>query len=206
MSSKFILYITVFISFIVSFYLMITQSIRLDESQSIWFATKPVDTLLNIMGQDVNTFLYILILHFWIQILGTQIFVVRLLSWLFFLVSIPVLYRMVKESSTTEVAITTVCIYCLSPFILWYSAEARTYTLFMLATVLSHLYFLRTVRSNLSQGKLGYVLSSILGLYTHYFFYFSSLHSRYVLYTASSQKYFTRKRNKCYHYSKESLF
>lgn len=172
MSSKIILYIVILTSFLVSLYLAATQSIRLDEAQSIWFATKPVDTLLHIMGQDVNTPLYILILHFWIQILGTKILIVRLLSLIFFMLSIPVLFKFTEESSNIEVAITTVCLYCLSPFIVWYTAEARTYTLLILATTLSHLYFGRLLRTKLSEGKLGFLLSSILGLYTHYFFIF----------------------------------
>jgi mannosyltransferase len=55
---------------------------------------------------------------------------------------------------------------------MWYSNEARMYTLFTLVTSINHLYFLRMVRGEGKVGKFGYFTSAIAGLYTHYFFLF----------------------------------
>ncbi len=149
-----------------------SQSIRLDESQSIWASTKSIPALLSYIAQDVHVPLYALLLHFWMQLFGTDIMVVRALSFLFFILTLPVLYRFARESSSKRVAYLTVALFTLSPFVMWYSNEARMYTLFTLVTSLNHLYFLRLVRSEGKTSKFGYLVSAILGLYTHYFFLF----------------------------------
>ena len=48
-------------------YYMFSQSIRLDEAQSIWVSTKSVMGILKTNGQDVQAPLYALVLHFWMQ-------------------------------------------------------------------------------------------------------------------------------------------
>jgi uncharacterized membrane protein len=80
------------------------------------------------------------------------------------------LYHVYKESSNKNIAVVAVALFALSPFIMWYSSEARTYTLFTLVTSINHLYFLRMMRSDAKHGKLGYFLSTVAGFYTHYFF------------------------------------
>lgn len=152
--------------------LLFSQSIRLDESQSIWSATKGVAALLRYTAEDVNVPLYIFILHFWLQIFGTGIQAVRALSVIFFVATLPVLYKLAKETAGVNVAILTVCLFSVSPFVTWYSAEARTYTLFIFLATVSNLYFLRMVRSESKTGNFGYTVSTALGLYTHFFFVF----------------------------------
>lgn len=148
------------------------QSIRLDEAQSIWVATKPIATIMSLTSQDVHVPLYNVLLHFWIQIFGSDISIIRTLSFIFFILTLPVLYLFAKEASERRVALVTVCLFSFSPFILWYTSEARMYTLFTFVTSLNHLFFLRVIRSQGIKGKLGYFISLLLGLYTHYFFLF----------------------------------
>lgn len=156
----------------VSLWAILSQSVRLDEAQSLWIATKPVDTIIAITSEDVHVPLYSFLLHFWLQIFGASLSAARVLSFLFFLLTLPVLYLFVKESSSKAVALLSVTLFALSPFIMWYSGEARMYTLFTLVTSLSHLFFLRMIRTDGQEGKLGYFISLLLGLYTHYFFVF----------------------------------
>jgi len=169
---KYIPYFVLGIAIAFSGFLMITQSIRLDESQSIWAATKPLTGIMEYTGSDVHVPLYFTLLHFWIQIFGTNIILLRSLSFIFYLLSIYLLYKVARESSNHELALTTICIFSLSPFILWYSGEARMYTLFTFSTSLNHLFFLRMYRSDFKTSKFGYFLSAVLGFYTHYFFVF----------------------------------
>lgn len=156
----------------VSLMTLYSQSIRLDESQSIWASTKSIPALLSYIAQDVHVPLYAVLLHFWMQIFGTDIMVVRALSFIFFMATLPALYKFARESSSQRVAYLTVALFSLSPFVMWYSNEARMYTLFTLVTSLNHLYFLRMVKTEGKESKLGYFLSAIAGLYTHYFFLF----------------------------------
>ena len=148
------------------------QSIRLDEAQSLWAATKSVSGILYYISQDVQVPLYELLLHFWIQIFGTDIAIARGLSFIFFILTLPVLYKAYRQVAGSKVSLLGVTIFSLSPFILWYSNEARMYTMFALATSLDHLFFLKFYKSKGKDGKLGYFLSTLFGLFSHYFFIF----------------------------------
>src|SRR5690348_6955035 len=151
---------------------LFTQSIRLDESQQIWISTKSVSTIVSFVATDVHVPLYAILLHFWMQLFGSSIIVARIPSLLFFLATLPVLYITYTEAANRKIAIIATITFASSPFILWYSSEARMYTLFTFATALNMLYFLRYIKTNGKEGKLGYFLSEILGLYSHYFFLF----------------------------------
>lgn len=151
---------------------LFTQSIRLDESQQIWISTKSVSTIVSFVATDVHVPLYAILLHFWMQLFGPSIIVARIPSLLFFLATLPVLYITYTEAANKKIAAIATITFASSPFILWYSSEARMYTLFTFATALNMLYFLRFIKTNGGKGKLGYFLSEILGLYSHYFFLF----------------------------------
>lgn len=160
------------ISIAVSVLTLAFQSIRLDEAQSIWVSTKSVESILSIDAQDVLVPLYEVMLHVWLQVFGSSILAARTLSFLFFLLTLPVLYRLAKETSSNRVAMVTVTLFSLSPFIMWYSSEARMYSLFAFITTWNHLFFVRFNRSDGTSSKVGYIITAILGLYTHYFFIF----------------------------------
>lgn len=160
------------LSFGVSVTTLAFQSIRLDEAQSIWVATKSVPLILRLDAQDVLTPLYELLLHIWMQIFGSSITAARGLSFLFFLATLPVLYTVAKEATNKKVAMIAITLFSLSPFIMWYSSEARMYSLFAFVTTWNHLFFVRFINSGGRAGKVGYVITTIFGLYTHYFFIF----------------------------------
>jgi uncharacterized membrane protein len=160
-------------SLIISFasiYLNIFSSIRLDEAQSIWASTKTVPGILKYIAQDVHVPLYTLLLHFWMQIFGTQLIVVRLLSVIFFLLSIPAMFYLSNLTGGKRVALIATNLFVLSPFLIWYGTETRMYSLLTLITLVSHIAFLQMINSHLTQRKLAFLLTSIIGIYTHYFF------------------------------------
>lgn len=148
------------------------QSIRLDESQSLWTATKSIPALAKHLAEDVHVPLFFIILHFWTLFFGTDIFVARIPSLIFYIATFPFIYTLAKESSNKKVALVTVAVFSLSPFVAWYSNEARMYTLFTLITTLNHIFFLRFYRSEGKKYKFAYFITSVLGIYTHYFFFF----------------------------------
>jgi uncharacterized membrane protein len=160
------------VDFLLNAFQLLSQSIRLDEAQSIWVAAKPVSAILPYVSKDVAAPLYLILLHFWIQFFGSNIAIDRLLSLLFFLLTLPVLYRMARESSNKAVGKLTVILFSFSPFIMWYTSEARMYTLFTFIASINNLYFLRFLHSTGKKGKAGLFISIVIGLYTHYFFAF----------------------------------
>lgn len=161
-----------FLGLLVNTIVLQSQSIRLDESQSLWISTKSIFSILKFTAEDVHVPLYNLTLHFWVQTFGNNIHSARLLSFMFFLINLPVLYKLAKDFFNGNVAVLTVSLFVLSPFIIWFTSEVRMYTLFTLVATINNLFFLKFIRSEGLQGKLGYLLSTVTGFYTHYFFIF----------------------------------
>lgn len=175
--------ILILLSVAVNLFFLFRQSIRLDEAQSIWVSTKSVPAILKIDGQDVQVPLYTLLLHFWLQIFGTDISISRVLSLIFYVATIPLLYLFIKRVSNDKIAFLGIVLFAFSPFISWYSYEARTYTIFTFLITLNNLYFFKMLKSSGNNGKFIFLLSAILGIYTHYFFLFFLLtQALYVLY------------------------
>lgn len=167
-----ILFLIILLTVDISLWTLYPQSIRLDEAQSIWYYTKSVPAFLKLTAEDVHVPLYGFILHFWLQIWGNSIIAARTLSLIFFVLTVPMLFKLIKEVSNKRVALFTAFLFSLSPFIVWYSNEARMYTLFLLATTINHYYFLKVYNSDGRTGKFGLFLSMVMGLYSHYFFIF----------------------------------
>lgn len=167
----FIIFLLLIFSLINSIFILSGQSLRLDEAQSIWASVKSIPAILLYVAQDVHVPLYELILHFWIQIFGANILYARILSFIFFLGSLPFLYLITKHVINRNAAVLTVFLFSLSPFISWYTFEARMYTLFTFLVCASHYFFLQLLNSNGKKGSLGYFFATLAGIYTHYFFF-----------------------------------
>lgn len=147
------------------------QSLRLDEAQSLWQSSHTVGGLLRTVANDVHVPLYHLLLHFWQLAFGNGIDTVRQLSLLFLLASIPLVYLLARRVLSYPWALFATFMFSLSPFVNWYGSETRMYTLLAFMSLLSHLFFLNILQKN--RGWLGYGLTAIVGIYSHYFFAFT---------------------------------
>lgn len=156
---------------LISQLVLIKQSLRLDESQSIWQATHTITGLLHTVALDVHVPLYHLLLHYWMLYLGDSVSVVRLLSLTFFLASIPVVYLLARQILGFRWSLVVVLLFSFSPFMNWYANEARMYTLLVLVSALNQLFFLKLAKSG--RGWFGFTTTALIGVYTHYFFVFS---------------------------------
>lgn len=156
-----------------SFFFLQAQSIRLDEAQSLWQASRSIPEILTVIASDVHVPLYHLILHVWLQLFGNNIVTARILSLIFYVASIPLLYALGVLAYGRRVALFATLLYSLSPFMNWYGNEARMYTLFTLCVLANQYFFLRIFRSPSRSDLLwvGYVVSAILGVFSHYFFF-----------------------------------
>jgi uncharacterized membrane protein len=92
------LYITCLMTtaFGISYFYLLAESLRLDESQSIWQANRPFGALLEISARDVHMPFYNILLNTWIKFFGNNIFTNRILSLMFFILSIPSVFILTK--------------------------------------------------------------------------------------------------------------
>ncbi|MDB5187547.1 MAG: Membrane protein-like protein [Candidatus Kaiserbacteria bacterium] len=176
--TQFTLYRTYFLTLglmtgvcIISYFLFLGQSIRLDEAQTLWQTGRYPGGILYVVAQDVHVPLYHMMIYFWQLIFGVNIEFVRLFSLLFFVLTIPLVIRLGDEVYESRlISGTGAAIFALSPFMIWYGNEARMYSLLVFLTVLNQYLFVRIRKTGQTQYWIAYGITAILGAYTHYYF------------------------------------
>ena len=125
--------------------------------------------------RDVHAPLYYLTAHFWQALFGDSEFAIRLLSTVFGLLTIVVMYFLLRRLFNEGVARLGSLFIALGPFAVRYSEEARMYAMAsFLVALASFLLVLALERPAKTSWKLWLVYGLVLatGLYTHYYFLF----------------------------------
>ena len=158
-------------------YYLIGESLRLDETQSLWQTSRSVSGILAVVAGDVHVPLYHVLLHYWRSFLGEGIEVARLFSLLFFVLSIPAIYALGKRSYSVPAGLLAALLLAVSPFMNWYANEIRMYTLFVFIVIVNQYLFVRLFQDEKPRDTIWalYALSAILGVFAHYFFFLNLL-------------------------------
>ena len=160
-------YITVIIAvgFLLRWHGLTGQSIWLDEAFSIYNSQQ---SLFYILGQKGNTPpLYYLLLHFWILIMGNSESGTRLLSLIPGTITIFVIYKLGSLIFNIRTGLCAALMLAISPLHIYFSQEARPYSLLLLLASLS-MYFYLKLKDNPSKGAAaGYLAASIFLIYSH---------------------------------------
>jgi mannosyltransferase len=148
-------------------------------SQSFWYdeAFTPVHvlrpglgaTLHNVVHTENTPPLWYVLEWAISRVLGTGVLALRLLSALAGIATVGVAWAIGRELAGRRVAIVTSALVATSPLLVWYSQEARAYSLFVLSASLALLCFLRALRAPSTRRLLAFALSASLALLTHYF-------------------------------------
>jgi mannosyltransferase len=115
---------------------------------------------------DIHPLLYYFFLHGWLE-LGQSPFVARFPSVVFGVLSICLVYVLGRELFAPGVGLLASVLTALSPFHIWYSQEARMYSLLCLLSLLSIYFFARTYRDNKWPHWIAFAFCSALSLYVH---------------------------------------
>ncbi|HWA55504.1 MAG TPA: glycosyltransferase family 39 protein [Solirubrobacterales bacterium] len=113
--------------------------------------------------------LYYAVAWLWTQVTGTGEFGLRSVSALAGVATVPVAYLIGAELSSRRAGILAAALVAFNPMLLWYSQEARAYSLFVLLTAISLLYFVRALDHGRRRDSIGWGVASALALATHYF-------------------------------------
>lgn len=148
--------------------LFFVQSFWRDEAFSYVLAKHSLIDILSLTVKDFNPPLYYVILHFWINIFGYSEIMLRSLSLVFFGLTIYMVYDILTEICKIGKirSLFYLLLFILNPLLIYYAFEARMYTMIMFFATLSFYAFY------LKKTKL-FIVSAILGLYTHYFMVFA---------------------------------
>ena len=124
------------------------------------------ELLANIWDKAFHPPVYFVIIRYWIE-LGRSEFMLRFPSAVFGIAVIPIVYLITRRFFRTGVPGIAALVVALSPFGLWYSQEARMYSLQILLAGACTLAFLRAWKTQKPADYGLYVLAALAGLYTH---------------------------------------
>jgi mannosyltransferase len=105
----------------------------------------------------------------WAKLFGTGAAGLRSLSALFGAATIPLAYLVSRELAGRRAGLIATAMVAVNPMLIWYSQEARAYSLLVLLTAASLLFFLRALRHARSTDIALWALFSALALCSHYF-------------------------------------
>jgi mannosyltransferase len=148
-----------------------SQSIRFDEAQTLWTSSHGIGQVIHSFAQYAEPPVYSLLLQGWILVFGNSITIARLLSFIFFFISIACMYLLGEISfGRPRYGIFAATLFALSPFMNWYANEARMYSLLAFLAILNQYFFTKAVKQNSVIGWIYYGFTLVIGVYTHYFF------------------------------------
>jgi uncharacterized membrane protein len=119
--------------------------------------------------------LYYALAWAWTQLTGTGEWGLRSLSALAGVLTVPVAYLIGVELRGRRAGLMAAALVAFNPMLLWYSQEARAYSLLVLFSALSLLWCVRAERSGRRRDFVWWGIFSGLALATHYFAVFPLL-------------------------------
>jgi mannosyltransferase len=146
--------------------------------QSFWFDEAVTVRLLRgsfghmlsgIGGSESTPPLYYALAWVWSRVFGHGEVGLRSLSALAGTLFVPVAYAAARELASRRIAFAIAALAAFNPLLIWYSQEARSYSLLVLFAGLSFLYFVRLLREPSGRGYVLWTLASALAIATHYF-------------------------------------
>ena len=115
--------------------------------------------------------LFYMLAHHWMRLVGYTPAAMRGLASVFGLLSIPAFYWFSEELFCSSlIALLSTAFFALSPFHILFAQDARPYSLWTLATLLSSAALLQAMRKNNTMTWLIYSGCLILGMYSHQLF------------------------------------
>ena len=142
------------------------KSLWLDETFSVWMAQLDGRHFLTVLMAEPYMMLYYVLLHFWLG-LGESEFVVRSLSVLFAVATIPMLYALGARLFGARAGLLGALLLAVNAFHIMHAQNTRSYSLLTFLVTTSSLFFVKSIEHPTRRHWVGYVLTSVLGVYSH---------------------------------------
>ncbi len=152
-------------------YRLPAQSLWYDEALSVHYALQPWSQMLaGVSGSD-HPPLHTLLLHVWLNVVGQTEFAARYLSLWWGVLGVALLYHLARQLFDKSIGLLAALLLAISPLHVWYSQEARMYSLALTLNLGVVLTLLAVVarRETSPWPWAGYVLLGALALYAHFY-------------------------------------
>jgi uncharacterized membrane protein len=145
------------------------ESIWVDEGISIRLAQFSPSQIVVERASNIHPPFYFIVLRYWVDLFGDSEFSARLLSVIFGVLAVFMIYKVGKLIFNQNVGILASLLLAFSVFHVGFSQEVRGYSLMAFLTLFSMFCFVRLFEKWSTALSIAYVLSSALLLYTHVF-------------------------------------
>jgi 4-amino-4-deoxy-L-arabinose transferase-like glycosyltransferase len=135
---------------------------------NVLYVRMPVGVILTTFESENQHFLYSLLAHLSVNLLGESAGSLRLPAALFGIGSIWALYVFSRDVLGSRPALLAAALMSVSYTHIWFSQNARGYSGLLFWTLLSSWLLLRSLRDRDPRFWVGYAFSAALGLYTHF--------------------------------------
>ncbi len=168
------------------------QSYWIDESITVHEMHLSFGALLHsVRVNETTPPLYFVLAWIWAKLFGTGEIGLRSLSALAGTALVPVAYLAARELVSRRAGQLAALFAAVSPFLIWYSQEARSYMLFGLFCGLSVLFWARARREPSRRNLALWAAASVLAVLTHFFAGFLvAPEAVWLLYVARSRRVF----------------
>src|SRR5205085_11350120 len=147
-----------------------SQSYWVDEATTVQELHLSFGAMLHAVATNESTPpLYYALAWVWAKVFGTGEAGLRSLSALAGVGVVPVLYFAGRELGSRRAGILAALLGALSPFLIWYSQEARAYMLFAFLCGLSLLFFSRALYRGVRRDLVFWAACSSLAVLAHFF-------------------------------------
>jgi hypothetical protein len=122
---------------------------------------------------ESNPPLYYVLAWGWTRAFGSGEVELRFLSALFGVLAVGVGYLLGRDLASRRVGLALAALMAFNPMLIWYSQEARSYSLLVLLCTLSLWFFVRSLKWGRGSDLAWWALASALALCSHYFAFFA---------------------------------
>ena len=131
-----------------------SDSLWLDESESwVWATSVSLEDLITVTGQSNHAPTYYAALHGWIKIFGDSDTSIRLLSLVFMVCTIPLVYLLGLVIKSHRLGLIAVLLFASSPFIYEFAQEARPYSLLTLSATATLLICAYGIKKHIIENR-----------------------------------------------------
>lgn len=149
--------------------LYLNTDVWYDEACS-WFSAKqsfPSGIMHNLLHLDLqHTPLYFFVLHFWMKMFGEDEVPMRILSLIFGIASVPLVYTAARKITSNTISVFACALTAVSPLLVLFSVEIRMYPIVVFLVLLSLNYLIDFEQKNDTKSLIKLVIANLLIPYT----------------------------------------
>lgn len=141
-----------------------------DEVYSWNISLETPEDIVKIASGDIHPPLFYITLKAWTNIFGDSVLAMRMMSTVFVMLGMFILYRLCLLIKITDKrTLLILALYAVSPVLIYYAQEVRMQSLNLFLTLASSFFFLKFLYNKKNLYGALWAICAMLSIYTHYF-------------------------------------